>query len=149
MATKKAAKVLANGHAKGKAMTLDTALMVCQSRFARVQNVLQGSRRKISSHYLLTGAHKRPPFYIFLFICFYVMKERQQVMAESTIDYKKAEEMEERYDPEMQFRSTYALAKWMVVGLLFSFTISLLHGRFRCFDASLARRFSSGICHWD
>jgi len=40
-------------------------------------------------------------------------------MADSAIDYKKAEELEERYDPEMQFRSTYALAKWMVVGLLF------------------------------
>ena len=46
-------------------------------------------------------------------------------MAESAIDYKKAEELEERYDPEMQFRSTYALAKWMVVGLLF--LLSLFH----------------------
>ena len=46
-------------------------------------------------------------------------------MADSAIDYKKAEELEERYDPEMQFRSTYALAKWMVVGLLF--LLSLFH----------------------
>ena len=46
-------------------------------------------------------------------------------MADSAIDYKKAEELEERYDPEMQFRSTYALAKWMVIGLLF--LLSLFH----------------------
>ena len=44
---KKAAKVLANGHAKGKSMTLDTALMVCQSHFVRVQRDSQGSWRKI------------------------------------------------------------------------------------------------------
>ena len=42
-------------------------------------------------------------------------------MADSAIDYKKAEELEERYDPEMQFR-TYALAKWMVAGLLFFYS---------------------------
>ena len=46
-------------------------------------------------------------------------------MADSAIDYKKAEELEERYDPEMQFRSTYALAKWLVIGLLF--LLSLFH----------------------
>ena len=44
-------------------------------------------------------------------------------MADLAIDYKKAEELEERYDPET--RSIYALAKWMVVGLLF--LLSLFH----------------------
>ena len=46
-------------------------------------------------------------------------------MADAKIDYKAAEELEERYDPEMQFRHTYALAKWLVIGLLF--LLSLFH----------------------
>ena len=46
-------------------------------------------------------------------------------MTEASIDYKKAEELEERYDPEMQFRQTYSLARWMVIGLLF--LLSLFH----------------------
>ncbi len=46
-------------------------------------------------------------------------------MADAAIDFKKAEEFEERYDPEMQFRDTYALAKWIVIALLF--LLSLFH----------------------
>lgn len=46
-------------------------------------------------------------------------------MSDPVIDYKKAEELEERYDPEMQFRDTHALAKWMVIALLF--LLSLFH----------------------
>ena len=46
-------------------------------------------------------------------------------MSDAKIDYKAAEELEERYDPEMQFRHTYALAKWLVIGLLF--LLSLFH----------------------
>ena len=46
-------------------------------------------------------------------------------MSEPVIDYKKAEELEERYDPEMQFRDTHALAKWVVIALLF--LLSLFH----------------------
>ncbi|MDP6927499.1 MAG: TRAP transporter large permease subunit, partial [Rhodospirillales bacterium] len=44
-------------------------------------------------------------------------------MADAAIDYKKAEELEERYDPEMQFRDTHALAKWMVIALLFLLSV--------------------------
>lgn len=36
------------------------------------------------------------------------------------MDYKKAEEFEERFDPEMQFRPTSGGARFLVVGLLFS-----------------------------
>ncbi len=36
------------------------------------------------------------------------------------IDYKRAEELEERYDPEMQFRQMSGMARWLVVSLLFS-----------------------------
>ena len=46
-------------------------------------------------------------------------------MADAAIDFKKAEALEERYDPEMQFRDTYALAKWIVIALLF--LLSLFH----------------------
>ena len=46
-------------------------------------------------------------------------------MADAAIDFKKADELEERYDPEMQFRDTYALAKWIVIALLF--LLSLFH----------------------
>jgi len=41
------------------------------------------------------------------------------------IDYKQAEELEERYDPEMAFRQTSGVARWLVVGLLFS--LSMFH----------------------
>ena len=46
-------------------------------------------------------------------------------MADAAIDFKKADELEERYDPGMQFRDTYALAKWIVIALLF--LLSLFH----------------------
>ena len=49
----------------------------------------------------------------------------RKAMSDAKIDYKAAEELEERYDPEMQFRHTYALAKWLVIGLLF--LLSLFH----------------------
>ena len=39
------------------------------------------------------------------------------------IDIKKAEELEERYDPEMQFRKIGATAKYLVVALLFSLSV--------------------------
>ena len=41
------------------------------------------------------------------------------------IDYKRAEELEERYDPEMAFRQTSGLARWLVVALLFA--LSMFH----------------------
>ena len=46
-------------------------------------------------------------------------------MADAAIDFKNADELEERYDPGMQFRDTYALAKWIVIALLF--LLSLFH----------------------
>ena len=46
-------------------------------------------------------------------------------MADAAIDFKKSDELEERYDPGMQFRDTYALAKWIVIALLF--LLSLFH----------------------
>jgi len=36
---------------------------------------------------------------------------------------KEIEELEQRYDPEMQFRQTAGIAKWLVVGLLFSLSV--------------------------
>ena len=41
------------------------------------------------------------------------------------IDFEKARELEERYDPEIQFRDTWGLVRWIVVGLLF--TLSVFH----------------------
>lgn len=41
------------------------------------------------------------------------------------IDFNKARELEEQYDPEIQFRDTWGLVRWLVVGLLF--TLSAFH----------------------
>ena len=35
------------------------------------------------------------------------------------IDFKKAQELEEHYDPEIQFRDTWGFVRWVVVSLLF------------------------------
>lgn len=41
------------------------------------------------------------------------------------IDFNKARELEEQYDPEIQFRDTWGLVRWLVIGLLF--TLSAFH----------------------
>jgi len=41
------------------------------------------------------------------------------------IDFDKARELEEQYDPEIQFRDTWGPVRWLVIGLLF--TLSVFH----------------------